>query len=111
MMWVLDFYDFATHKAVKSSKLGYSIDIIPVPSTAFIMCSGPLRSWERNAGYRDDEIFSELERFNMPEGCLCALMKAGHVLFYFEAPKRKWEWKKNVKFIESAPACSVNNYH
>jgi hypothetical protein len=112
MMWGLDFYDFKSKKAVKSSLLGYSVNIVPVPSTLSVMCSGPLTSWEHNNFIEDKDISIEHERFNMPEGCVCALTKAGQVLFYFESPRRDWNsWKRNVAFVECVPARECKKYY
>ncbi|KAH9950528.1 hypothetical protein B0H21DRAFT_802429 [Amylocystis lapponica] len=85
--FALDFFDFSANKAVNSPE-GWAISIVPIPGTLSMLCSGPLKSWEENSGYRRSEIPPGEERVNMPEGALCQLDRPGFEPFWFAALRK-----------------------
>jgi hypothetical protein len=86
-MWILDFFNTQARQPV-NAPLGFRIHIVPVYGTVSMLIGGPLHSWEEADGWSRADILPGEERFNVPEGVVCALERPGQELFYFQTPKR-----------------------
>lgn len=86
--WVLDFYSLRDRRPVNSPD-GWVIYISPLaPNTKSLVFSGHVKSWEENWGYKKQEINPGEERFSLPEGVICQLVRPDEPNLYFETPTR-----------------------
>lgn len=87
--WVFDFYDIRDRRAVNSFE-GWTVYISPTaPNTMSLIFGGEVKSWEANNGIERDDIKPGEERFSVPEGVTCSLVRPEcQQPFWFTTPRR-----------------------
>ena len=85
-IFCFDFVDAQTREATNSPS-DYEIHALPNPHH-MLNIPGPIISWEAAMNIPRNQIKKGEERFSVPEGTHCVLLRPGKPRFDFEAPER-----------------------
>lgn len=106
-VWVLDFYNTRDRCAVNSPE-GWEIHISPtVPNSMSLAFSGQVKSWEANSGIASGDIKPGEERFSMPEGVACSLVRPGCEPLGFLSPQREQRLPDNIRWAQPYSALAL----
>lgn len=101
-IFLFDFVDTHTKKAVNCPST-YEIHALPNPYHMLNM-PGRLLSWEATRGIPPNVIKKGEERFSVPEGTPCALVRPGKERFMFAVPQRPRELLPGVQLVTATDA-------